>query len=84
MSIRPVKRLIRSKPTTEGAGVHLRRAFGFSNTSEFGRRLHHCCAPVAWGEFGDGEPGSAEHAGGMLYEGDVEGGAGEEAGAKDC
>ena len=25
MSIRPVKRLIRSKPTTEGAGVHLRR-----------------------------------------------------------
>jgi len=26
MSIRPVKRLIRSKPTTEGAGVHLRRA----------------------------------------------------------
>jgi len=27
MSIRPVKRLIKSKPTTEGAGVHLRRAF---------------------------------------------------------
>jgi len=35
MSIRPVKRLIRSKPTREGAGVHLRRAFGFGNTSEF-------------------------------------------------
>src|SRR5580704_5639220 len=35
MSIRPVKRLIESKPTTEGAGVHLRRAFGFGNTSEF-------------------------------------------------
>ena len=35
MSIRPVKRLIRSKPTTEGAGVHLRRAFGFGNTTEF-------------------------------------------------
>src|SRR5712672_1622283 len=35
MSIRPVKRLIRSKPTTEGAGVHLRRAFGFGDTSEF-------------------------------------------------
>jgi redox-sensitive bicupin YhaK (pirin superfamily) len=35
MSIRPVKRLIKSKPTTEGAGVHLRRAFGFGNTSEF-------------------------------------------------
>jgi quercetin 2,3-dioxygenase len=30
-----VKRLIRSKPTLEGAGVHLRRAFGFGNTSEF-------------------------------------------------
>jgi hypothetical protein len=29
MSIRPVKRLVRAKPTLEGAGVHLRRAFGF-------------------------------------------------------
>jgi hypothetical protein len=35
MSIRPVKRLIKAKPTMEGAGVHLRRAFGFGNTSEF-------------------------------------------------
>jgi redox-sensitive bicupin YhaK (pirin superfamily) len=35
MSIRPIKRLIQSKPTLEGAGVHLRRAFGFGNTSEF-------------------------------------------------
>src|SRR6266550_579037 len=35
MSIRPVKRLIKSKPTTEGAGVHLQRAFGFGNTSDF-------------------------------------------------
>ncbi|MGH8005312.1 MAG: pirin family protein, partial [Limisphaerales bacterium] len=35
MSIRPVKRLIKSKPTLEGAGVHLRRAFGFGNTTEF-------------------------------------------------
>ena len=35
MSIRPVKKLIKSKPTLEGAGVHLRRAFGFGNTSEF-------------------------------------------------
>jgi quercetin 2,3-dioxygenase len=35
MSIRPVKRLIQSKPTREGAGVHLRRAFGFGNTSDF-------------------------------------------------
>jgi hypothetical protein len=35
MSIQPVKRLIKSKPTIEGAGVHLRRAFGFGNTSDF-------------------------------------------------
>jgi quercetin 2,3-dioxygenase len=35
MSIRPVKQLIMSKPTLEGAGVHLRRAFGFGTTSEF-------------------------------------------------
>ena len=35
MSLRPVKRLVRSKPTLEGAGVHLRRAFGFGNTSDF-------------------------------------------------
>jgi quercetin 2,3-dioxygenase len=35
MSIRPVKRLVKSKPTLEGAGVHLRRAFGFGNTSDF-------------------------------------------------
>jgi redox-sensitive bicupin YhaK (pirin superfamily) len=35
MSIRPVKRLLRAKPTTEGAGVHLRRVFGFGNTTDF-------------------------------------------------
>ena len=35
MSIRPVKRIIESRPTLEGAGVHLRRAFGFGNTSDF-------------------------------------------------
>ena len=35
MSIRPIKRILLSKPTLEGAGVHLRRAFGFGNTSEF-------------------------------------------------
>jgi hypothetical protein len=35
MSIRPVKRLIKAKPTTEGAGVRLRRAFGFGDTGEF-------------------------------------------------
>ncbi len=35
MSLRPVHKLIKSKPTLEGAGVHLRRAFGFGNTSDF-------------------------------------------------
>jgi redox-sensitive bicupin YhaK (pirin superfamily) len=34
MSIRPVKHIIQSKPTMEGAGVKLRRAFGFGNTAE--------------------------------------------------
>src|SRR4026208_168448 len=35
MSIRPVRRVAQSKPTLEGAGVHLRRAFGFGDTTEF-------------------------------------------------
>jgi redox-sensitive bicupin YhaK (pirin superfamily) len=35
MSIRPVKRIVSSKPTLEGAGVKLRRAFGFGDTGEF-------------------------------------------------
>ncbi|MGH7493351.1 MAG: pirin family protein [bacterium] len=35
MSIRPIKRLIKAKPALEGAGVQLRRAFGFGNTSDF-------------------------------------------------
>jgi redox-sensitive bicupin YhaK (pirin superfamily) len=35
MSIRPVKRVSQSQPTLEGAGVHLRRAFGFGDTSDF-------------------------------------------------
>ena len=35
MSIRPVKRLIKSKPTLEGAGVHFGRAFAFGNTKDF-------------------------------------------------
>ena len=35
MSIRPVKRLVSATPHTEGAGVKLRRAFGFGDTSEF-------------------------------------------------
>ncbi len=35
MSIRPVKSIVQSQPTLEGAGVKLRRAFGFGETSEF-------------------------------------------------
>ncbi|HUV13954.1 MAG TPA: pirin family protein [Acidobacteriota bacterium] len=35
MSIRPVKQIIKAQPTTEGAGVKLRRAFGFGKTQEF-------------------------------------------------
>jgi redox-sensitive bicupin YhaK (pirin superfamily) len=35
MSIRPVKRIVQSTPTMEGAGVRLRRAFGFGNTEDF-------------------------------------------------
>ena len=34
MSIRPVKRVVQSTPTMEGAGVRLRRAFGFGETAE--------------------------------------------------
>jgi redox-sensitive bicupin YhaK (pirin superfamily) len=35
MSIRPIKRIAKSTPTIEGAGVKLHRAFGFGSTSEF-------------------------------------------------
>jgi redox-sensitive bicupin YhaK (pirin superfamily) len=35
MSIRPIKAVTQSRPTIEGAGVRLRRAFGFGNTEEF-------------------------------------------------
>lgn len=35
MSIRAVKRILQSKPTIEGAGVRLRRAFGFGETEQF-------------------------------------------------
>ncbi len=34
MSIRPVKRIVEAVPTMEGAGVKLRRAFGFGDTAE--------------------------------------------------
>src|SRR5262245_57690447 len=35
MSIRPVKQIIHSQPTMEGAGVKLRRAFGFGDTETY-------------------------------------------------
>ncbi len=35
MSVRPIKRIVESQPTMEGAGVKLRRAFGFGDTGEF-------------------------------------------------
>ena len=35
MSIRPVKQVIESEPHVEGAGVRLRRAFGFGKTEDF-------------------------------------------------
>jgi len=34
MSIRPTKKLVTAVPTIEGAGVHLRRAFGFGDTGD--------------------------------------------------
>ncbi len=35
MSVRPIKQAWQSKPTREGAGVKLQRAFGFGDTTEF-------------------------------------------------
>jgi redox-sensitive bicupin YhaK (pirin superfamily) len=35
MSIRPIKRIIQAEPTIEGAGVRLRRAFGFGDTGDY-------------------------------------------------
>ena len=35
MTVRPVAQLIQAKPTLEGAGVHLRRAFGFGDTTDY-------------------------------------------------
>jgi hypothetical protein len=34
-TVRTVKRIVKAKPTIEGAGVHLRRAFGFGTTTDF-------------------------------------------------
>src|SRR6266550_5195484 len=54
MSIRPVKRIIESKPTIEGAGVKLRRAFGFGETSEFDPFLQLGAGDVQWMTAGRG------------------------------
>ena len=35
MSIRPIKRIVQATPTIEGAGVKLRRAFGFGDTGDY-------------------------------------------------
>jgi redox-sensitive bicupin YhaK (pirin superfamily) len=35
MSLRPVKQILATQPTLEGAGVRLQRAFGFGKTKEF-------------------------------------------------
>ena len=35
MSVRPIKRVLKPKDTLEGAGVKLKRAFGFGNTEDF-------------------------------------------------
>src|SRR5262249_11400123 len=39
VSIRPVKRVAQSRPTLEGAGVHLHRAFGLGDTRELDQYL---------------------------------------------
>ena len=35
MAVRPVKRLVKAKPTLEGAGVRLRLAFGSGATADY-------------------------------------------------
>ena len=35
MSLRPIKEILTARPTVEGAGVRLQRAFGFGKTKEF-------------------------------------------------
>jgi redox-sensitive bicupin YhaK (pirin superfamily) len=35
VSVRPIKKLLHTTPTVEGAGVKLQRAFGFGNTTDF-------------------------------------------------
>lgn len=35
MMPRKIKKILKSRPTIEGAGVHLKRAFGYSQVPEF-------------------------------------------------
>ena len=35
MSIRRIAKIFKSRPTVEGAGVHLKRAFGYSQVPQF-------------------------------------------------
>ena len=35
MSLRPVKQILETQPTREGAGVKLQRAFGFGKATDF-------------------------------------------------
>ena len=35
MSIRRISKIFKSRPTIEGAGVHLKRAFGYSQVPQF-------------------------------------------------
>ena len=44
MSLRPIKKIIKSRPTLEGAGVHLHRAFGFGNTTDL---TPSCCLMIS-------------------------------------
>src|ERR1700741_5515177 len=35
MSLRPIRQILQTQPTIEGAGVKLQRAFGFGKTKDF-------------------------------------------------
>src|SRR5882672_11384320 len=57
MSIRPVKRVVSATPHTEGAGVKLRRAFGFGNVEHgdsLGNRGSLGAGDVQWMTAGSG------------------------------
>jgi hypothetical protein len=49
MTIRRIAKVFKSRPTVEGAGMHLKRAFGYSNVPQFDPFLmlddFHTCNP---------------------------------------